>query len=243
MPVSHYRHVILFDMRGCGQSTRGLGPHGYQPDFVVEDLARLIRTLGHDQVDLLGFSVGGQVAQLFVEAHPDLVRHLILASTTAYADIGQFLTGWDEYEQRLQVEVPWPTWMGFYFGEGTEDVQETVRWAVDGAPTAIYNLGRLDAYLALLGEVNFSGEWIGPFRAGRLHRWRPRDPERVLREFDGRVLILHGAHDMGFPVQVAERLHRAVPATWLRVINHAGHMTHFDQPAAWAATVLDFLDG
>ncbi|PZS32016.1 MAG: proline iminopeptidase [Pseudonocardiales bacterium] len=243
IPVSSYRHVILFDMRGCGQSTRGLGPDGYQPEFVVEDLARLIRTLGHNRVDLLGFSTGGQVAQLFVEAHPDLVGNLILASTTAYTDVGQFLAGWEEYERRLQVVAPWPAWMDFPRGEGLEDIQGTEQWAVDAAPTAIWNLGRIDEYLALLGEVRFSGEWIGPFREGRLHPWRPKDPERVLRDFDGRILILHGAQDMGFPVQVAERLHRAVPATRLSVIDQAGHMAHFDQPSAWAATVLDFLAG
>lgn len=243
MPVSHHRHVILFDMRGCGQSTRGLGPDGYQPEFVVEDLAQLIRTLGHDRVDLLGFSTGGQVSQLFIEAHSDLVRHLILASTTAYADGDQFLADWEEYERRLQVEVPWPAWTDFPRGEGREDIHGTVQWAVDASPTAIWNLDRLDEYLALLGEVRFSGEWIGPFREGRLHPWRPRDPERVLRDFGGRILILHGAQDMGFPVQVAERLHKAVPAARLNVIDRAGHMAHFDQPTVWAATVLGFLAG
>jgi len=83
MPVAARRHVILFDMRGCGRSTRDLASTEYQPEFVVGDIAGLVEALGHDRVDLLGFSTGGQVAQLLIEAHPDLVRRLILASTTA----------------------------------------------------------------------------------------------------------------------------------------------------------------
>lgn len=91
--------------------------------------------------------------------------------------------------------------------------------------------------------MRFSGDWLVPFREGHLHSWRPTDPEQALRDFDGPILILHGAQDMGFPVQVAERLHQAVPATQLKVIDQAGHMAHFDQADSWATEVVDFLSG
>ena len=240
-PVSEHRHVILFDMRGCGRSTRGLGPDGYQPEYVVEDLSQLIQALGYDTVDLLGFSTGGQVAQLFVESHHRLVRRLILASTTAYGGVDEYLDGWGEYERRRHMTVPRPAWARGRPGEDDEGVRGTVQWALDAASTAIWDLDRLDDYLELLGGVSFSGEWLGPFREGRLHPWRPANPEQVLRDFVGPILILHGAQDMGFPVQVAQRLHAAVPAAGLRVIDRAGHMAHFDQPQAWSSAVLDFL--
>lgn len=240
--IAGHRHLILFDLRGCGQSSRGLGYEGYQPEIVVEDIARLIEALGHDRVDLLGFSTGGQVAQLFVESHPHVVRRLVLASTTAYPEVDQYLDGWEEYTSRLGISAAWPSWAGFERGQGTEDVQATIQWAIDAAPTAIWDLDRLDEYVRLLGQVQFTGEWIGPFREGRLHPWRPANPGQVLRDFDGQTLILHGAQDMSFPVQVAQRLHCAVPGTKLAVIERAGHMTHFDQPEIWANTVLDFLN-
>lgn len=167
MPVARHRHVILFDMRGCGRSTRALSPNDYQPEFIVEDIAGLVEALGHDRVDLLGFSTGGQVAQLLIEAHPDLVRRLILAATTAYPDVEQYLEDWAEYQRRLSLAVPWPEWAQFADGEDLEDAQVTIRWAVAAAPTAIWQLQRLDEYLALLGKVRFSGNWLIPFRGGR----------------------------------------------------------------------------
>lgn len=239
--VARHRQVVLFDLRGCGRSSRGLGPAGYQPELVVQDIAGLVRALSHGRVDILGFSTGGQAAQLFVGAHPDLVRRLILASTTAYAQVDRYLEGWEEYTRRLDVKAAWPSWAGFERGRANSDVQAAIAWAVGAAPTAIWNLDRLPEYLRLLGEVRFTGEWIGPFREGLLHPWRPADPVQVLHDFGGQVLILHGAQDMGFPVQVAERLHRAVPATRLAVIERAGHMAHFDQPVVWADTVIEFL--
>ncbi len=159
-PVSRHRQVILFDMRGCGRSTRGLGPDGYQPEFVVEDLSKLIRAVGYNEVDLLGFSTGGQVAQLFVEAHPGLVRRLILASTTAYADVQQYLGGWPEYDRRLRLKVARPAWAQCRPGDSDEGIRTTVEWALDAAPTAIWDLDRMDDYLQLLGEVSFSAEWL-----------------------------------------------------------------------------------
>jgi pimeloyl-ACP methyl ester carboxylesterase len=241
--IAQARPVVAFDMRGCGRSSVGLEAAAYQPELVVADVKRLIDDLGHAQVDVLGFSTGGQVAQLLVESHPAAVRHLVLASTTAYADVDKHLLGWEEYDCRTTLLPPWPKWAGFDRAHPTTKVHETISWAVEGAPTAIWKLDRLDAYLALLGGVRFTGEWIGPFRRGLLHPWRPADPGAVLRAFPGKVLILHGAQDMGFPVALAERLSDEVPRAELRVLQNAGHMAHFDQPEAWADAVTGFLTG
>lgn len=238
--VSERRRVILFDLRGCGRSSRRLPPEEYQPELIVEDLVALINTLGFGRVDLLGFSTGGQIAQLFVAEYPDRVHSLILASTTAYANVEQYLREWDEVQRRRAMVPPWPTWAGAA-RRPSSDVEKTVEWAVRAAPCNVWDLGCLDDYLSLLGSIRFSGEWMRALRLGRLHPWRPANPELTLSAFGGPILILHGAHDMVFPVQVAERLGGAVPTARLDVIDNAGHMAQFERPDAWAAGVLSFL--
>jgi pimeloyl-ACP methyl ester carboxylesterase len=76
--IAASRHVITFDNRGVG------GTGGSVPETVEEmadDAAAFILALGHDQVDLLGFSLGGGVAQSVLLRHPELVRRAILAGT------------------------------------------------------------------------------------------------------------------------------------------------------------------
>jgi pimeloyl-ACP methyl ester carboxylesterase len=107
--------VVALD--GVDLFVREIGP---------DDLARLIATLGHDQVDLLGFSTGGQVGQLFVEAHPELVRRLILASTTAYADVDRYLEGWQDYERRRRIQVAWNGWARSVQAASTHGGPETL---------------------------------------------------------------------------------------------------------------------
>ena len=77
-PIAEQRHVITFDNRGIGASG-GKVPHTIAA--MAADAAAFIRTLGHDHVDLLGFSLGGGVAQEVTLQNPDLVRRLILTGT------------------------------------------------------------------------------------------------------------------------------------------------------------------
>ncbi len=76
--IAAQRRVIAFDNRGVGASG-GSVPH------TVEEMGRdaiaFIRAMGFKQVDLLGFSLGGGVAQMVALQAPALVRRMILAGT------------------------------------------------------------------------------------------------------------------------------------------------------------------
>ena len=76
--LAQEREVILFDNRGIGSST-GKTPDSIQA-MAIDALA-FVDALGLKQIDLLGFSIGGMVAQQMVLDRPKLVRHLILAGT------------------------------------------------------------------------------------------------------------------------------------------------------------------
>src|SRR5918995_3719742 len=76
--VAARHQVVAFDNRGIGASG------GSTPDSVeamARDTVAFIRALGFDQVDLLGFSLGGMVSQVIVQEDSQLVRKLVLAGT------------------------------------------------------------------------------------------------------------------------------------------------------------------
>ncbi|MDD2741981.1 MAG: alpha/beta hydrolase [Rhodocyclaceae bacterium] len=76
--IAAQRRVIAFDNRGVGASG------GSVPSTIEEmaqDAIAFIRALGFKQVDLLGFSLGGGVAQMIALQAPDLVRRIVLAGT------------------------------------------------------------------------------------------------------------------------------------------------------------------
>ena len=69
-PLAVDRHIVLFDFRGCGRSSRGLPADALQPEHVVVDTYRLIGELQLGVVDLLGFSTGGRAATAFLDRYP-----------------------------------------------------------------------------------------------------------------------------------------------------------------------------
>ena len=74
------RHVVVFDNRGVGRSG-GVTPDNV--DAMARDAAAFIDAKGFGLVDLLGYSIGGFVAQRLAVLRPKLVRRLILAGTGA----------------------------------------------------------------------------------------------------------------------------------------------------------------
>lgn len=241
-------HVVLFDLRGCGRSCRTppvgtLPVAALQPDLLADDVAALVRHYGADRADVLGFSYGGSIAMRVVDQHPEVVRRLILASATAYQDYQQELESSADYRGRAALcpEVSW------------DDPELTDPQAPDGAlsramayadvPHMIWQLDRAEEWHRVLAGIRFSSDWTAPYKAGLLRPGAPPDAPRVLRDWGGPVLIVHGQREMGFPVGVARRLHAELPASTLAEIPDAAHMAHFDNPSAWAAAIRAFLPG
>ena len=75
--AAHHR-VIAFDYRGIG-ATGSKVPSDIEA--MAADAIDFIRALGHEKVDLFGFSLGGVVAQLVALKAPDLVRRMVVAGS------------------------------------------------------------------------------------------------------------------------------------------------------------------
>ena len=99
--------VIRLDNRDVGRSfrvtstspsarrlLRGPLPEGqYSVEDMSEDVADTLRALGVERADVMGFSLGGMIAQSLAGHHPELVRRLIsLCSTTGDPSVGTAAT-------------------------------------------------------------------------------------------------------------------------------------------------------
>jgi pimeloyl-ACP methyl ester carboxylesterase len=73
--ASEFR-LIALDHRGSGKSDRPDGP--YSAEMMAGDLFAVLRQEGITSTVLVGFSMGGLIAQKFFSLHPDMVSHLVL---------------------------------------------------------------------------------------------------------------------------------------------------------------------
>jgi pimeloyl-ACP methyl ester carboxylesterase len=76
------RHgLVLWDMRGHGQSDHPSDPSAYSEALTVADMAALLDAVGADKAIVGGLSLGGYMSLAFYRAHPERVRALLIIDT------------------------------------------------------------------------------------------------------------------------------------------------------------------
>lgn len=83
--LAENRTVIGVDLQGHGRTA--IGDRPFSVEAIGDDMADIIKALGYDKVDVMGYSLGGGVAFRMAVRHPETVRRLVLVST-GYATDG-----------------------------------------------------------------------------------------------------------------------------------------------------------
>ena len=79
--LSKHHKLILWDMRGHGQSDYPDDPNAYSEALTVADMAALLDEVGADKAIVGGLSLGGYMSLAFYRSHPDRVRALLIIDT------------------------------------------------------------------------------------------------------------------------------------------------------------------
>jgi pimeloyl-ACP methyl ester carboxylesterase len=224
----------LFDLRGCGGSVRLGDPSAYTVSAVVQDICDLLDALGLPQVDVLGFSFGGIVAQELLAMHASRVDRLVLAAT-AYPFVSDSpLPRSGRVSANLEARIKW------LFNSEPNPMAASRMLAEESLELDVHLPASLATARKLIDKVSFSGEWMKARRAKS-----PPEQRRIrvndLVKHGERVLFLHGEQDRRFPVDGARTAHALVQSSHLGVVPNAGHLAFIDDPQTWNQQLSDFL--
>jgi pimeloyl-ACP methyl ester carboxylesterase len=78
--LAEHREVVGVDLHGHGRTT--LGDRKIDLVDMGDDMAAILERLGYEQVDVMGYSLGGGVAFRLAVQHPEKVRRLVLVSAS-----------------------------------------------------------------------------------------------------------------------------------------------------------------
>jgi pimeloyl-ACP methyl ester carboxylesterase len=223
--VAGQRHVILFSDAAVGSST---GSPATSVDEKARNAASFVRALGHDVVDVLGFSMGGFVAQAVAMAEPQLVRKVVLVGTgpggNAETDPPTDLV----FEIALKPDYAFEDIRYLFFAEGRDaETQAYIeRHALRTDREPLVTEETIQAMVGLILD----------FMGGKT------DHYNRLGEILQPVLIINGDDDHFFPVKNEWLLYRELPNAQLAIYPQAGHAPHQQHPQLVAAEVNRFLD-
>lgn len=224
--IAAKRHVITFDNRGIGAST---GEPATSIEQMADDAISFIKAKGFTQVDLLGFSMGGMIAQEIVLKEPKLVRKIILAGTGPAG--GEGISSVAGVSNRALIR-------GFLTGQDPKQFLFFTR-----TPNGIAS-GK--AFLERLNERTKNRDDEITFSAYRvqleaLHAWGQKAPAD-LSVVKQPVLIVNGDDDRMVPTVNSRDLARRIPNSNLIIYPDAGHGGVFQFHSDFVASALEFLD-
>ncbi|DBA68007.1 TPA: hypothetical protein ACH3X2_014039 [Trebouxia sp. C0005] len=89
--------VVAFDLRGYGQTEKPKGKDNYRIDRLADDIASLVKALGHESCTLVAHDWGGVISWLTVHAYGSLIDKLVVICAPhpkcAY-DLDQYKRSW-----------------------------------------------------------------------------------------------------------------------------------------------------
>lgn len=219
------RRVIAFDNRGVGAST-GTTPRTIQA--MAADAVTFIRALGLTQVDLLGFSMGGMIAQVIAQTDPGLVRRIILAGTGPAGGEGitavTRLSHLDTARGLLTLQDP----KQFLFFTRTPDGRRAGKQFLARLKERTHSRDKAISVRSYLNQLS------------AIHAWgleQPHDLSTVTQP----VLVANGESDRMVPTSNSFDLARRLPDSDLVIYPDAGHGGIFQYHQQFVERALAFL--
>ena len=224
--IAAKHRIITFDNRGIGAS------EGTTPDSVAamaRDAVAFIRALGFEQIDLLGFSLGGFIAQVIAQEEPRLVRKIVLAGTGPAGGVGidkvTSITIRDMIKAALTFKDP----KYYLFFTRTSNGRKAARQFLERLKERTGNRDKAISIAAFRAQLK------------AIHAWgcqEPSDLSGILQP----VLVANGEEDKMVPSSNSVDLARRLPNAEVILYSDAGHGGIFQYHKEFVDKVIEFLE-
>ena len=212
--------VILYDMRGQGQSEKPDEPYTF--DLHAEDQRVLLEELGFSRVHHVGISYGAELGLVFALKYPEMVRSLVVCSAVSHVGIllNEMCQLWRSVCKLGNPDLFYHATVPLNFGEKFIQENTTIlekareRYAHLEYP-ALVKL--IDAFLQL-------------------------DITDQLPQIKIPTLVIGAAEDILKPAfPYSKIIDDQLPRSEMVVVKDSGHAVTFEKPQEFNRLVLDFL--
>lgn len=217
------RRIVAFDNRGAGRSAIPDDPISLE--LLASDAAAVMDAYGIDAADVIGYSMGGMIAQLVALEKPGRVRRLVLIGTHPGArsavrstpEARAVLSPEEDLPREDLVRIQYETFVAPGFREREPERFEEM----------------LDVRMSHLA----------PLYAWRRQLEAVLESERAdrLREIRAPTLVVHGEEDPLIPVGNGRMLAEKIPGARLVTLPQRGHMLNWEAPESVASEIHSFL--
>lgn len=244
--VEEHLTTVYLEPIGTGASGRLPGhPHGYTRGNYARAVAGVLAHLDLSSVHLLGHSHGGFVAQYCAHSGAqhlaDRLSGVVLYASSPMTGPDFFAAAGrnvDEFARRNADNPDLPhvleAWRSLPTAADDEGFTRVARGIL---PLYVADFwGRAAEYAEFAASI--SGFHISDLDDGVPDLF---DDRPVLDSIGVDTLVVVGRHDFLCGPRWGDELHRGIPGSKLIVLEDSGHFGHVEQPADFAAAVVEFV--
>jgi len=221
--LAERRQVVLIDNRGCGKTTPLDAASSIRA--MADDSMALAAHLQLAQVDVVGHSMGGMIAQACGLHHPDRVDRMVLAATAPVntARNNDLFATWTTMFDTVDRATWFRNLFYWVFSARFFDDPAKVRALVQLATGYPYQQSTqaLRAQVAAIAAFDVTG---------------------ALASIRAPVLVLAGSDDQLFTLAGSAAFAQALPRATFEAIEGAAHSIPNEFPQAFTRSVLNFLE-
>jgi pimeloyl-ACP methyl ester carboxylesterase len=221
--LAQEREIIIFDNKGVGNSS------GETPDSVLEmakDAVEFIKALGVEKFDVLGFSLGGFIAQYLGTLYSGMVRKIIMVGTAPQG--AKVLEGFYDLIAKGSNLDPAELFLYIFFTKSENSRNK-------GKET----LGRLFERTEDRDEQTIEKSVNAQAKA--ITDWGTTS-DISISEINHPVLIIQGSNDEMMDSDTSYELFKAIPNTVLSYYPDSAHGSFFQYPEMFVQQANDFLN-
>jgi len=223
--AQRYR-VMRYDMRGYGKSDPVQGPVSRR-----DDLYRLLQKLGIEQAHMIGCSLSGEMMLDFTIEHPEMVKSLVIISSTPSgfemqgeppAEVLEMIDAMQKHDAARMSEMQLRLWIDGPYRK-PEQVDPIVRQRA--------------AEMNLIPVKN--GTWI----TADAEPANPLNPPAIqqLDRVQVPTLVMAGALDNSEILRAADVMTAGIKGARKAILPECAHVPNMEKPAEFNQIVLEFL--
>jgi pimeloyl-ACP methyl ester carboxylesterase len=223
--------VIRFDNRGAGKSSR---PAGTTMEIFADDTKNLMDFLEIEQAHVMGWSLGGMIAQNFVLKYPQKVNKLILICTVPGYPTEE---GPEIYKKMRLHELEIGPEKAFW-ETARANFHATYRREMEKDPKKnFFGIWSAEDYIEFLSEDPATPQDI----INQAEALKTHNTYDKLKEIKNPTLLIAASHDRLTPQVSMERMHQDIPNSTLIVIEKAGHFAPMTRTPEVNKAIMEFL--